>query len=153
PLRLIEEVSMLDHLSGGRLEVGVGRGGVLGAYFWGQEGDEQVNARRYEDVLGALRAGLSSDELTWAGEFYAFDRVPIRLRPAQSPTPLFWYMRNPETAALTGMNCIVVGSLDTLQANVVRYRRIWSEHNGPLTAQGRPPMIGLVVHMLLAEDE
>ena len=36
PLRLIEEICMLDHLSDGRLEVGVGRGGVLEAYFWGQ---------------------------------------------------------------------------------------------------------------------
>ena len=153
PLRLIEEVSMLDHLSGGRLEIGVGRGGVLEAYFWGQEGDERTNARRYEEVLGALRAGLAHDELTYEGEFYAFDRVPMRLRPLQQPTPPFWYMRNPETAAQGGMNCIVVGSLDTLEANVVRYRRLWAEHNGPLTPQGRPPMIGLVVHMLLAEEE
>jgi alkanesulfonate monooxygenase SsuD/methylene tetrahydromethanopterin reductase-like flavin-dependent oxidoreductase (luciferase family) len=30
---LIEEISMLDHLSNGRLENGVGRGGVLEAYF------------------------------------------------------------------------------------------------------------------------
>ena len=35
---------------------------------------------------------------------------------------------------------------------MLRYRRIWNENNGPLTAQGREPMIGLVVHMLLAED-
>jgi alkanesulfonate monooxygenase SsuD/methylene tetrahydromethanopterin reductase-like flavin-dependent oxidoreductase (luciferase family) len=154
PLRLIEEVSMLDHLSGGRLEIGVGRGGVLEAYFWGQEGDEDANARRYEETLGALRAGLASEELTFEGQFYAFDRVPMRLRPLQQPTPPFWYMRNPETAALGGMNCIVVGSLDTLEANVVRYRRMWREHNpSALTAQGRPPMIGLVVHTLLAEDE
>ena len=132
PLRLIEEVSMLDHLSGGRLEVGVGRGGVLEAFFWGQEGDEQTNARRYEETLGALRAGLANDELTYEGEFYAFDRVPMRLRPLQQPTPPFWYMRNPETAAQTGMNCIVVGSLDTLQANVIRYRRLWDR------AQPRP---------------
>jgi alkanesulfonate monooxygenase SsuD/methylene tetrahydromethanopterin reductase-like flavin-dependent oxidoreductase (luciferase family) len=63
-------------------------------------------------------------------------------------------MRNPETAAQQGMNCIVVGSLDTLEANVARYRRLWLENNpSPLTAQGRPPMIGLVVHTLLAEDE
>ena len=144
---------MLDHLSGGRLEIGVGRGGVLEAYFWGQEGDETTNARRYEEVLGALKAGLANDELTYAGEFFAFDRVPMRLRPLQQPTPPFWYMRNPETAAQGGMNCIVVGSLDTLEANVVRYRRLWAEHNGPLTPQGRPPMIGLVVHMLLAEEE
>ena len=154
PLRLIEEVSMLDHLSGGRLELGVGRGGVLEAFFWGQEGDEATNARRYEETLATLRGGLANDELTFAGEFYTFDRVPMRLRPLQTPTPPFWYMRNPETAAQNGMNCIVVGSLDTLEANVLRYRRLWGEHNpGPLTPQGRPPMIGLVVHMLLHEDE
>src|SRR5580704_11840319 len=62
-------------------------------------------------------------------------------------------MRNPETAAIGGMNCIIVGSLDNLEANVARYRHIWAEHNPPMTAQGRPPMIGLVVHTLLAEDE
>ena len=100
---------MLDHLSNGRLEIGVGRGGVMEAYFWGQEGDEHVNARRYEEVLGALKAGLAHDELNFKGEFYAFDEVPMRLRPLQRPTPPFWYMRNPETAAIGGMNCI--GSL------------------------------------------
>jgi len=39
PLRLIEEISMLDNLSGGRMEIGVGRGGVMEAFFWGQEAD------------------------------------------------------------------------------------------------------------------
>lgn len=154
PLRLIEEVSMLDHLSNGRLEIGVGRGGVLEAFFWGQEGDEAANAQRYEDVLGALRNGLANDELTYQGKFYNFDRVPMRLRPYQQPTPPFWYMRNPETAAQNGMNCIVVGSLDTFEANVVRYKNLWNQYNpSPLTAQGRDPMIGLVVHVLIDEDE
>jgi alkanesulfonate monooxygenase SsuD/methylene tetrahydromethanopterin reductase-like flavin-dependent oxidoreductase (luciferase family) len=154
PLRLIEEVCMLDHLSGGRLELGVGRGGVLEAFFWGQEGDEATNAQRYEETLGALRAGLANDELTFEGQFYNFDRVPMRLRPLQKPTPSFWYMRNPETAAQNGMNCIVVGSLDVLEANVVRYHRLWREHNASvLTLQQREPMIGLVVHVLLDEDE
>jgi alkanesulfonate monooxygenase SsuD/methylene tetrahydromethanopterin reductase-like flavin-dependent oxidoreductase (luciferase family) len=154
PLRLIEEVSMLDHLSEGRLEVGVGRGGVLEAFFWGQEGDEEANAQRYEETLGALREGLAHEHLTFRGKFYNFDDVPMRLRPLQQPTPPFWYMRNPETAARGGMNCVVVGSIDTLEANVVRYNRIWRESNpGLLTAQGRPPLMGLVVHVLLHEDE
>jgi alkanesulfonate monooxygenase SsuD/methylene tetrahydromethanopterin reductase-like flavin-dependent oxidoreductase (luciferase family) len=154
PLRLIEEVSMLDHLSGGRLELGVGRGGVLEAYFWGQEGDDETNRARYEETLAALRLGLANDELTFNGRFYNFDQVPMRLRPLQQPTPSFWYMRNPEVAAEGGMNCIVVGSLDTLQANVVRYHRLWPQHNPtPLTEQGREPLIGLVVHTLIAEDE
>jgi alkanesulfonate monooxygenase SsuD/methylene tetrahydromethanopterin reductase-like flavin-dependent oxidoreductase (luciferase family) len=101
-----------------------------------------------------LREGLAHEHLTYKGKFYNFDDVPMRLRPLQQPTPPFWYMRNPETAAKGGMNCVVVGSIDTLEANVVRYNRIWRESNpGLLTAQGRPPLMGLVVHMLLHEDE
>ena len=154
PLRLIEEVSMLDHLSGGRLEIGVGRGGVLEAYFWGQDGDDASNRLRYDETLASLRNGLANDELNFNGQFYKFDNVPMRLRPLQRPTPSFWYMRNPEVAAEHGMNCIVVGSLDTLEANVVRYRKLWGQHNpSSQTLQGRTPMIGLVVHILLAEDE
>jgi alkanesulfonate monooxygenase SsuD/methylene tetrahydromethanopterin reductase-like flavin-dependent oxidoreductase (luciferase family) len=154
PLRLIEEVSMLDHLSDGRLEIGVGRGGVLEAYFWGQESDDASNQARYDEHLAILTEGLSHEELTFHGRFWDFDRVPMRLRPKQQPHPPLWYMRNPETAARGGMNCIVVGSLDTFEANVLRYRRLWEHHNvGPLTAQGTVPKIGLVVHVLLADTD
>jgi alkanesulfonate monooxygenase SsuD/methylene tetrahydromethanopterin reductase-like flavin-dependent oxidoreductase (luciferase family) len=50
-LRLIEEICMLDHLSDGRLEVGVGRGGVLEAYFWGSNPDVEQNLVRYRETL------------------------------------------------------------------------------------------------------
>jgi alkanesulfonate monooxygenase SsuD/methylene tetrahydromethanopterin reductase-like flavin-dependent oxidoreductase (luciferase family) len=91
PLRLIEEVSMLDHHSEGRLEIGVGRGGVLEAYFWGQESDEETNQARYDEHLAILVEGLSHDELTYHGRFWDFDRVPMRLRPKQQPHPPLWY--------------------------------------------------------------
>ncbi len=64
PLRLIEEISMLDNLSGGRMEIGVGRGGVLEAYFWGQDSDPETNAARYEETLEVIRRGLANDVLT-----------------------------------------------------------------------------------------
>jgi len=155
PLRLIEEVSMLDHLSDGRLEIGVGRGGVLEAYFWGQESDDESNQARYDEHLAVLVEGLSHEELSYHGRFWDFDRVPMRLRPKQQPYPPLWYMRNPETAARGGMHCIVVGGVDSLEANVLRYRRLWEQHNGAgsLTRQGAVPKIGLVVHVLLAESD
>lgn len=155
PLRLIEEVSMLDHLSDGRLEIGVGRGGVLEAYFWGQESDEESNQARYDEHLAVLVEGLSHDELTFHGRFWDFDRVPMRLRPKQQPHPPLWYMRNPETAARGGMNAIVVGSLDTFEANVQRYRRLWEHYQGTgaLTRQGTVPKIGLLVHVLVADTD
>lgn len=155
PLRLIEEVCMLDNLSDGRLEIGVGRGGVLEAYFWGQESDEEGNQARYDEHLAILIEGLSHESLTYKGRFWDFDDVPMRLRPKQQPHPPLWYMRNPETAAKGGMNCIVVGSIDTLEANVLRYRRLWDHYQGEgsLTKQGAVPKIGLVVHVVVADTD
>jgi alkanesulfonate monooxygenase SsuD/methylene tetrahydromethanopterin reductase-like flavin-dependent oxidoreductase (luciferase family) len=155
PLRLIEEISMLDHLSGGRLEIGVGRGGVMEAYFWGQEADPETNYARYLETLAILREGLSHDHLTYAGRFHRFDKLPMYLRPLQKPYPPLWYMRNPVTAAREGMHTIIVGSIDGLAVAVPRYRAAWEEHqgSGALTVQGHEPMIGLVVHLVVAETD
>jgi alkanesulfonate monooxygenase SsuD/methylene tetrahydromethanopterin reductase-like flavin-dependent oxidoreductase (luciferase family) len=155
PLRLIEEVSMLDHLSDGRLEIGVGRGGLLEAYFWGQESDEETNQARYDENLAILVEGLSHDALTYHGRSWDFDEVPMRLRPKQQPHPPLWYMRNPETAARGGMNCVIVGSLDTFEANVMRYRRLWDHYNGAgsPTKQGTVPKIGLITHIVVADTD
>ena len=155
PVQLIEEYCMLDHLSGGRLEIGVGRGGVFEAYFWGQDSDVESNYARYRETLAAVQSGLSNDVLTHQGEFYNFDELPMRLRPMQQPMPPFWYMRNVETAAMDGMNTIIVGGLDSFEANVKRYHEEWDKHQGAgsLTAQGTVPKIGLVVHLLLADTD
>jgi alkanesulfonate monooxygenase SsuD/methylene tetrahydromethanopterin reductase-like flavin-dependent oxidoreductase (luciferase family) len=155
PIRLIEEISMLDNLSGGRMDIGVGRGGVLEAYFWGQDSDVETNYARYLETLHIIQEGLSHDELTYHGEFYDFEDLPMRLRPKQQPYPPFWYMRNVETAAIDGMNTIIVGNLDSFEANVRRYRDLWEQHQGPgaLTLQRTEPKIGLVNHIVMAETD
>src|SRR5437879_6366095 len=153
PLRLVEEISMLDTLSGGRLEIGVGRGGVMEAFFWGQEADSETNYARYQETLAIIREGLSHESLTYAGRFHSFENLPMYLRPLQKPYPPLWYMRNPVTAAMEGMHTIIVGSIDGLAVAVPRYRAAWQEHqgSGTLTVQGHEPMIGLVVHLVVAE--
>jgi alkanesulfonate monooxygenase SsuD/methylene tetrahydromethanopterin reductase-like flavin-dependent oxidoreductase (luciferase family) len=155
PLRLIEEISMLDHLSGGRMEIGVGRGGVLEAFFWGQEADSDTNFARYQETLDILRNGLNSEFLTHDGQFHSFDALPMRLQPLQRPYPPLWYMRNAETAALEGMNTVIVGTLESLATEVVRYREVWAKTHGAgtPTAQGQTPKIGLVVHMVVDETD
>src|SRR5712691_4320689 len=138
-----------------RLEIGVGRGGVMEAYFWGQEADAETNYARYVETLDIVREGLSHEQLTYAGRFHSFDHLPMYLRPLQKPYPPLWYMRNPVTAAMEGMHTILVGSLDSLAPSVTRYRTAWDEHQGvgARTAQGDEPMIGLVVHLVVAETD
>src|ERR687885_2512142 len=62
PLRLIEELCMLDHLSGGRLQVGVGRGiTAIEHTYWGYPPEEAQ--ARHDEVLTILAQGLTSDTL------------------------------------------------------------------------------------------
>src|ERR1051325_779436 len=60
PLRLIEEICMLDHLSGGRLQVGVGRGiTAIEHTYWGLSPAEAQ--ARQDETLAILARGLSSN--------------------------------------------------------------------------------------------
>lgn len=155
PIRLIEEISMLDNLSNGRLEVGVGRGGILEAHFWGQESNSEINYSRYRETLDIIRKGLSQETLTYRGKFHTFDELPMRLRPIQTPHPPMWYMRNVESAAKEGMSTIIVGDLSTLKSQVPRYWDSWEQHqdNNTPAIHGMKPRIGLVVHMVVSETD
>ncbi len=77
------------------------------------------------------------------------------MRPFQQPYPPLWYMRNAVTAAMEGMHTIIVGSIDGLVTAVQRYRTAWEEHQGvgATTIQGDEPLIGPVVHLVIAETD
>jgi alkanesulfonate monooxygenase SsuD/methylene tetrahydromethanopterin reductase-like flavin-dependent oxidoreductase (luciferase family) len=152
---LIEEISMVDTLSNGRMEIGVGRGGEMEAFFWGQEATAESNYQRYVETLEVIKRGLSNDRLSFEGEIYNFDDLPMFMHSMQKPYPPMWYMRNVETAAINGMDTIIVGSLDSIGPEVKRYREKWEEHQGKgtLTVHGKEPKVGLTVHMVLADTD
>jgi alkanesulfonate monooxygenase SsuD/methylene tetrahydromethanopterin reductase-like flavin-dependent oxidoreductase (luciferase family) len=90
PLRLIEEICMIDQMSGGRYEIGVGRGiSPVEARFYGVNAREA--AERYAEVLAIVTTGLREPELSFHGTYYHFDKVPLELAPFQRPFPPFWY--------------------------------------------------------------
>src|ERR1700739_3656514 len=90
PLRLIEEICMLDQMSGGRFLLGVGRGiSPIEVGFYGVEFD--TGMQQFREAFDAIRIGLTEDELTYHGKFYDFDHVPIAMKPAQKPIPELWY--------------------------------------------------------------
>src|SRR5687767_1733311 len=89
PLRLIEEICMLDHLSGGRLELGVGRG--ISPYELAYFGVDFLTAQaRYEEALAVVLAGLRGGRLTHEGRHYRYTGVPMELAPVQRPHPPLW---------------------------------------------------------------
>src|SRR5712691_7723516 len=80
PLRLIEEICMLDHMSGGRLDIGFGRGASpTELEYYGQK-PEQAEAV-YAEALELILKGLTEPVLTFHGQFFHVDDVPMELAP------------------------------------------------------------------------
>ncbi|MBV8615554.1 MAG: LLM class flavin-dependent oxidoreductase [Acetobacteraceae bacterium] len=153
PIRLIEEICMLDHMSGGRLELGVGKGvSPIEVGFFGI--DPATSQAQYVEALRVIRQGLTSDSLSFVGDFYRFERVPMVLRPVQKPHPPLWYgVLNPETCAWAAANDVnVVTLLPAEAARVItdRYRAEWRALDKPAA---RLPLMGLARHMVIAETE
>jgi probable F420-dependent oxidoreductase len=83
PLAIVKRYGTLDHVSGGRVILGVGVGSLkeefdlLGAPF-------EDRGARGDDALRALRAALASNEPAYDGEFYSFGGLtvdPCALQP------------------------------------------------------------------------
>src|SRR5256885_5920006 len=86
PLRLIDEICMLDQMSGGRLELGVGRG--ISPYEVGYYGvDPATGPERFAEALDVILKGLTQKRLDHAGKYFTFKDVPMEMQPVQSPHP------------------------------------------------------------------
>ncbi|MDH3684395.1 MAG: LLM class flavin-dependent oxidoreductase [Acidimicrobiia bacterium] len=154
PLRLLEEITTLDHLSDGRLEVGIGRGISPSEHqLWGLDPD-QARARS-EETLTVLLTALTRDSLTFRGDFWSFDDVPIEQRPLQRPYPPLWYPGNVKLAARRGFHTITGGTTTRLAAAVEQFTELVDAHRAGHNRvnPGATPSIGASVRVILAEDE
>jgi len=159
PLRLIEEVCMLDQLSDGRLELGVGRG--VTPYELRYYGVDPAGTRAiFNEALAVLIAGMTSPRLTFEGEHYQYHDVPMELHPFQLPYPPLWYpTHNPESveyAARNGYNFVGLGPAAAVREHVDRYWRTWELHRhdpGRLNGHVAAPKVGILRQVVVADTD
>ncbi|WP_103564217.1 LLM class flavin-dependent oxidoreductase [Actinomadura rubteroloni] len=98
PVAVAEEAALLSLVSGGRLALGVGRGGP-----WQDLEVFGTGLARYEtgfpEALDLLLAWLRSERVGWTGEHFAFRDVPVVPRAA-TPPPVVVACTSPETEAV-----------------------------------------------------
>ena len=149
PLRIAEEVATLDHVSGGRVDLGVGRSG----FTWFYEGYAVPYAEsqgRFDESLEVMRRAWSGRRFSFEGEFYRVRDALLCPRPRQQPhPPLRMAATRGETFPRVGAAGlpIFVGlrgdSLDELAAQLAAYREAWRGAGHP----GRPSaFLRLPVH-------
>ena len=162
PLRLIEEICMLDHLSGGRLEIGVGRG--VSPYEMGPFHVPMDETRAiFEEVLAIVTQGLATGEVNYEGRYFSFKDVRAVHRPHQRPYPPLWFPTNyahsvPWLAreGFSTMFGFLFASLPETGKQFELYQQLQAEHrNDPNRLNGHvaDPLYGITRHVYVAETD
>ena len=153
PLRAFEEICMLDQLSGGRLDLGIGRGAVpLELSFFGVSIDQAQG--RYSEAVDIILRAMDGDMLSYDGRYFKLDNVPITLSPFQRPHPPLWYgTSKPETAlwaAEKNINIACIGRSAAIRAMTDAYRSRW---NAASVESDSMPLLGMVRTVVIADSD
>ena len=99
PMRLAEECATLDILTGGRLNVGLGRGVPRDDLKHGL--DRDTAQARFEEGIEILLRAWTEDTFTYAGNAWNYVDISCRPRPLQRPHPPIYYgATSPESPAM-----------------------------------------------------
>ena len=89
PLRLAEELALLDILSGGRVKWGAGRG-FDPREFRTFGVPEEESAARFHEVVDIVLRAWTNDRLTYSGKYFSFENIEVLPKPFQQPHPPVW---------------------------------------------------------------
>lgn len=153
PIRMVEEWCTLDHLSGGRLEPGIGRGASrIEPTFFGVAPD--TTPARFTEAFELILKAFTDDIVSHYGEYYTVDEMPSTARPLQTPHPPFWFgASRPERApwcAERGINVMSLVGAERTRITTDLYRERWAELGRP---EEQLPRCGINRHLVLADTE
>ena len=91
PVRLAVQLALLDNLSKGRIDVGVGKGTVYNEYEFVGHGMRSHDSReRMEEAVEILERAWTESPLTYEGRYYKLHVPELRPKPVQQPGPPLW---------------------------------------------------------------
>jgi alkanesulfonate monooxygenase SsuD/methylene tetrahydromethanopterin reductase-like flavin-dependent oxidoreductase (luciferase family) len=131
PIDLAEQLAVLDVVSGGRLEVGLGRGGTLQDYqtFRSERADARL---RVEEGVALIRQCWTGAPFDFAGRFHSAERVHVRPRPVQRPHPPLYIACNSEDSVLSAarLGLPTLSSFFVPLDELIRRRALYRETAG-----------------------
>ncbi len=89
PLRVAEDFALVDQISGGRLDFGVGRGYQPHEYK-GFNIPMSESRDRFDEALAIIEGLWSNETFSYEGKFHSVNEVSLMPRTVQQPTPPIW---------------------------------------------------------------
>ena len=155
PIFMAEETAMLDVLSNGRLDFGVGRGQVVYEYNnFRVEYDSRT--QRFQEIVDIILGLWSTPGFTYHGKYYSVDDMTIAPVPVQRPHPPMYLAvsRTPASVDVAvSRHLPVLTSANTPDEDVLGIRSLYFER---CAAVGQRPLVGDMPFFRLthvAEDE
>lgn len=155
PYRFHSEVCMLDQLSRGRLELGVGRGvSPIESKIFNLNSVEE-SREKYRQVIDAFFSAASSESMSVNGV-----DAEVHVKPYQRPYPPLWFpSSNKEGIDFTarhGYHTAFIGKHADCKPLFERYREVWEKHRndpGRHNAHVAQPFLARTQHLVIADTD
>lgn len=155
PYRFYSEVCMLDQLSRGRLELGVGRGvSPIESKIFGLDSIDE-SRERYRQVLDSFFQACKDNAMTVSGV-----EAEVHVKPFQRPYPPLWFpSSNKEGIDFTakhGYHTAFIGKHADCKPLFERYREVWERHRndpGRHNAHVAQPFLARTQHLVIADTD
>ena len=159
PIRLFHEICMLDNLSNGRLDLGVGRGvSPIEAEEFGVDLD--ISWDMFNEQMDMFTKGFTTGTLNHRGQHYNYEDIELWIKPYQKPYPPLWYASNnietvPWMAQHSFNTCTVFADNAGVKAHYDLYKQVWQSErmSDGLNSHVTVPKLGLVRHMYIADND
>src|SRR6266850_3351878 len=139
PLTIAEEIATVDLLSGGRLDIGLGRG--YQRYEFERFGCDLGESRqRWEEAVDVMLLALSGKTFSYEGKYYRIPETTVFPQPLQKPHPPIWVTaQSPdslEAAVRRGFN-VLTGGFGVSIDRLAEFRRLFDKAVAEVTPPHR----------------
>ena len=135
PVRVAEDFAIIDLMSNGRVDLGVGRG-YQPHEFAGYGVDQTRSRDMFRESVEIIQKAWTEERFSYEGEFYQLHDLSVRPKPLQKPHPPVWMASlSPETFQMCGrfgfnLMCAPVFGFDINRgaAQIEEYRQALRDH-------------------------
>jgi alkanesulfonate monooxygenase SsuD/methylene tetrahydromethanopterin reductase-like flavin-dependent oxidoreductase (luciferase family) len=153
PLLVAEEIAMLDVLSGGRADIGLGRG--YQRYEFERFGLElDSGGQRWEEGLDILMKAFEGKPFSYEGKLHNFPETAIFPKPVQKPTPPMWITAQSqysiEAAVKRGLN-VLTGGFGVPVERLADFAKFFAKATEEMHPE-RHPLVGVQRAVYVTKD-